>query len=180
VKGEKTLTYIISQCYICGKVLDSKKELKDHTDKNHRIMDHHTEITPTTAERIVDNILSSPNSKGVLGVSLIDSKGNTLSAKSTDSFRKSFALVFRDGDVNSKYGGALAVATLSVVNQVRDIFGEPQAIITVHKDCKLMLIRLPSYDIMVGLVLERRADGDDGDKMVSTIERVVADTVYRS
>ena len=178
MKGENALTGIISQCYICRKILDSKKELKDHIDNNHRIMDHHMEVTPTTAERIADDILSSISIVGVLGVSLIDRKGNTLSAKSTDSFRKSFGLAFRDGDKNSKYGGALAIATLSVVNQVRDIFGEPQAIITVHKDCKLMLILLPSYNILVGLVLERRADVDDGE-MVSNIERLVAETINR-
>jgi hypothetical protein len=152
--------------------------LKDHRDKNHRIMDHHTEITPLTAERIVYGILSSTNSSGVLGVSLMDSKGNILSAKSRDSFRKSFGLAFRDGDKNSNYGGPLAIATLSLVNQVRDIFGEPQAVITVHKDCKLMLIHLPSYDIMIGLVLERRADGDD-EKLAKNIERLVADTVAK-
>jgi hypothetical protein len=176
MKGENALTYIISQCYICGKILGSKKELKDHIDENHRMTDHHKEINPNTAERIADDILSSTNLGGVIGVSLIDSKGNTLSAKSRDSFRKLFRLAFRDGDKNNNYGGALAIATLSVVNQVRDIFGEPQAIITVHKDCKLMLIPLPSYDILVGLVLERRADADDG-KMVSNIERLVADTI---
>lgn len=178
MKGEKALTYIISQCSVCGKILDSKKELKDHRDKNHRILDHHMEVTPFNAERIVDDILSSIINGGVLGVSLIDRKGNTLSAKSSDSFRKSFGLARRDGDKNSNYGGALAIATLSVVNQVRDIFGEPQAIITVHKGCKLMLIPLPSYNILVGLVLERQADADD-DKIASDIERLVADTIYR-
>ena len=178
MKRGKALTYIISQCYICGKILDSKRELKGHIDKNHRMMDHHMEVTPATAERIVDDILSSINVGGVLGVSLIDRKGNTLSAKSRDSFRKSFGLAYRERYGNSNYGGSLAIATLSVINQVRDIFGEPQAIITVHKDCKLMLIPLPSYDMLVGLVLERRVDADDG-KIVSNIERLVADTIYR-
>ena len=27
----------ISRCNVCGKFLDSKRELKDHIDKNHRI-----------------------------------------------------------------------------------------------------------------------------------------------
>jgi hypothetical protein len=39
-----------------------------------------------------------------------------------------------------------------------------------------MLLPLPSYDILVGLVLERWADADD-DKMANNIERLVADTV---
>jgi hypothetical protein len=27
----------ISRCHICGEFFDSKKELKDHKDRNHRI-----------------------------------------------------------------------------------------------------------------------------------------------
>jgi hypothetical protein len=174
------MTYIISKCYVCGKILDSKRQLKDHMNENHRITDHYMEVNSSAAERIVDDILSSSiNDGGILGVSVIDRKGNILSAKSTESFKEVFEVARRGGDNNSNnnnYGGTLAIATLSVVNQVRDIFGEPQAIITVHKDCKLMLLPLPSYDILVGLVLERCADADD-DNMANNIERLVADTV---
>ena len=31
------MTGIISRCNICGQFLDSKKELRKHKDKNHRI-----------------------------------------------------------------------------------------------------------------------------------------------
>jgi hypothetical protein len=30
---------VISRCNICGQFSDSKKELKEHKDKNHRITD---------------------------------------------------------------------------------------------------------------------------------------------
>jgi hypothetical protein len=33
------MTCKISQCVICGNFFDSKKNLKDHKDKNHRITD---------------------------------------------------------------------------------------------------------------------------------------------
>jgi hypothetical protein len=33
------MTGKISQCIICGNFFDSKKNLKDHKDKNHRITD---------------------------------------------------------------------------------------------------------------------------------------------
>jgi hypothetical protein len=33
------MTSKISQCIICGNFFDSKKNLKDHKDKNHRITD---------------------------------------------------------------------------------------------------------------------------------------------
>ena len=46
----------------------------------------------------------------------------------------------------------------------------------VHKNCKLILLDLPPYDQLVGLVLERWADADD-DRIASNIERLIADTV---
>ncbi len=130
-------------------------------------------VTHGAAERMVDHILYSINNDGrILSVAIIDAKGNILSAKSTPSFEEKYGIA-RDGD---GYGGALAIAALSVVNQVKVSFGEPQAIISVHKDCKLMLLILPAYDLLVGIVLERWADADD-DKMTNNIERAVADTV---
>ena len=77
-----------------------------------------------------------------------------------------------------EYGATLAIATLNVVNEVRDIFGEPQAIITIHNDCKLTLLPMPSFDILVGLVVERSVNVED-DKIVNKIERIVADTLVK-
>jgi hypothetical protein len=36
-RGKEKMTTITSRCIICGKFFDSKKELKHHKDKNHRI-----------------------------------------------------------------------------------------------------------------------------------------------
>ena len=63
-----------------------------------------------------------------------------------------------------------------MVNQIKVNFGEPQSIITHHKNCKLIVLNLPLYDLLVGLVLERWADADD-DRIASNIERLIADTV---
>ena len=73
----------------------------------------------------------------------------------------------------AEYGATLAIATLNVVNEARDIFGEPQAIITIHNDCKLTLVSMPSFDILVGLVVERSVNVED-DKIANKIERIVA------
>jgi hypothetical protein len=129
--------------------------------------------TSSEAEKIVDGILTSDDK--ILAVSIIDKKrGNILAAKSRQSFKDAFR-VTSDGD---KYGGTLAIATLSVVNEVRDIFGEPQAIITIHKGCKLMLLSMPSHDILVGLVVQRSVDAYD-DNIANKIERLVADTLVK-
>jgi len=127
-------------------------------------------ITSSTAEKISDDILST--NEEILALSIMDMRGNILAAKSKDSFKKAFG-VTRDGD---KYGGTLAVAALAVANEVKDVIGEAQAIITIHENCKLMLLPIPSYEILLGFVLQRSANAEDHN-MANKIERLLADTL---
>jgi hypothetical protein len=106
-------------------------------------------ITSSDAETISDDILSS--SEEILGISIMDMSGNILSANSKGSFKEAFT-VSQD---RAKYGGTLAVAALTVVNKTRNVFGPPKAIITIHEDCKLMLLPVPPCQLLVGLVLQR-------------------------
>src|SRR5215213_9743332 len=80
--------------------------------------------TSSTAERIVEEILSSDES--ILSVTVTDWRGDMLAAKSRESFRERFRVSSR---VGTRYSGSLAIATLSLVNEVKDVFGEVQAII---------------------------------------------------
>ena len=136
---------------------------------NHRISDHIT-VNAGAAQRIVRDILSS--NKEILSVAVIDKAGQIIAGDSSASFRERFEI----GDLagSTSYGGTLAIATLSVVNQAKGAFGEPEAIITIHKTCKLMLVPMLSYDTLIGLVFERPANVDY-DKLVNKIERLVAD-----
>jgi hypothetical protein len=109
------------------------------------------------AQRASDNILSLYDS--ILAVSIMDMRGNILTANSKQSFKDTFG-VTRDGE---EYGGTLAFTILSLVNQVRDVFGDAQAIITIHKNCKLMLLPMSSYEILVGLVIHSSANAEDGE-----------------
>jgi hypothetical protein len=127
-------------------------------------------ISSSTAERISDEILSTNDE--IPAVSIMDMRGNILAAKSKESFKKAFG-VTRYGD---KYGGTLAVAALAVANEVKDVFGEAQAIITIYKNCKLMLLPVPSYEILLGLVLQRSVNAEDHN-IANKIERLLADTV---
>jgi hypothetical protein len=72
--------------------------------------------------------------------------------------------------------GTLAVTILSVVNEVRDVFGQAEAIITVHKGCKLILLPLLSYHLLVGLAVERGTETDD-DKVARYIKGLLADAI---
>jgi hypothetical protein len=63
----------------------------------------------------------------------MDRKRNILEAKSKSkqSFKETFGLVL-DGE---KYAGILAIATLSLVNEVKDIVGSPPTIVTTKILC---------------------------------------------
>jgi hypothetical protein len=122
-------------------------------------------VTSSAAERIADDVLSSNDE--ILALSIMDMKGNILAAKSKEAFKKAFRVT---GD-EDKYGAALAAGIFSLVNEVKEMFGEPQAISTIHKNCKLMLLPIPSYQILVGLVLQRDYN------IASKIEKLFADAV---
>jgi hypothetical protein len=112
-------------------------------------------VSSRVAERIVDDILSTNDE--ILAISIIDKKGNILAAKSKESFKKAFG-VAEDGD---RYGATLAIGILSLVNEVKDVVGEAQAIITIHRNCKMMLLPIPRHEILAGFVLQPSVNAED-------------------
>jgi hypothetical protein len=133
-------------------------------------------MVPTTskAEKIVDAILSS-NDK-ILLVSIRGWSGNILAVKSRDSFRERFSGA--SSLVGTKYSGSLTIATLGLINEVKDVFGEAQAIITIYEKCKVMLLPMPSYQIFVGITVERSPDMEEKEEsynIAKKIERLVAE-----
>jgi hypothetical protein len=129
-------------------------------------------VTSGDAETISDDILSSNDE--IVGISIMDMRGNILAANSKESFKEAFA-VSRD---RAKYGGTLAVAALAVVNETRNIFGAAKAIITIHEKCKLMLVPVPAHQLLIGLVLQRSVNTED--KIANKVERLVAHTLDHS
>jgi hypothetical protein len=63
-----------------------------------------------------------------------------------------------------------------VVNEVKDVFGEAQAIITIYEACKVMLLPMPSYEVIVGLAVERSVVTEDYS-LANKIERILAETI---
>ena len=124
--------------------------------------------TAVDAERMASDILYKNNE--MLGILIMDMRGNILASNSTESFRKAFGPIPKKKE---EYGPSLAIAMLALTNQVKEPFGEPQALVTVFKHCKAMLIPSPTDQIMLGLVLERSANVEgfliDGDKGVETL-----------
>jgi hypothetical protein len=130
-------------------------------------------VTSNDAERIAGDVLSIHDE--IVGISIMDKKGNILAANSKESFKEAFEV----NEDREKYGATLAIGILSLVNEVKDMFGEAQAIITVHENCKLMLLPLPSFQLLVRLVFQRSVNAED-HKIVSEIEILVADALNHS
>jgi hypothetical protein len=130
-------------------------------------------VTSSDAERIAGDVLSIHDE--ILGISIMDKKGNILAANSKESFKEAFGVA----EDREKYGATLAIGVLTLVNEQKDIFGEVQAIITVHENCKLMLLPVPSFQLLVGLVFQRSVNAED-HKIVSEIEILVADALNHS
>ena len=130
-------------------------------------------INSSVAQRIAYDILSINDE--ILAISIMDMKGNTLAATSKDSFKKAFG-VTRNGD---KYGGTLAVAALAVANEVKDVFKEAQAIISIHESCKMLLLPIPSHEILIGFVLSRSVNAEGYD-FANKIERLLVDAIDSS
>ena len=125
------------------------------------------------AEKIVDSILSS-NDK-ILLVSIRDWNGNILAVKYRESFTKRF--FGASGLIGTTYSGSLIISTLSLVNEAEDVFGEAQAIITIYKGLKVMLLPIPSYQVIVGLAVERSAANKEEQEVhniTKEVERLMA------
>ena len=130
---------------------------------------------PIKAEKIVDAVLSS-NDK-ILLVSIRNWNGNILAVKSRDSFRERFMGI--ESLIGSTYSGSLTVATLGLVNEVKDVFGEARTIITFYDKCKVIMLPMPSYNIIVGLTVERsppeiEEEKEESYSIANKVEKLVA------
>jgi hypothetical protein len=130
-------------------------------------------VTSSVAQRIAYDILSTNDE--ILAISIMDTRGNILAAISKESFKETFG-VTRDGD---KYGGSLAVAALAVANEVKDVVGEAQALITIYKNCKMILLPIPSHEILVGFVLQLSVNAEDYN-IAHKIETLLAGAIGSS
>jgi hypothetical protein len=130
-------------------------------------------VTSSDAERIAGDVLSMHEE--ILSISIMDKKGNILAANSKESFKEAFG----EAEDREKYTATLAIGILTLVNELKDMFGGAKAIITVHENCKLMLLPVPSFQLLVGLVFQGGVNAED-HKIFSEIEILVADALNHS
>jgi hypothetical protein len=129
-------------------------------------------LDPRVAEVLVNNILS--RNDRILSTSIIDMKGNILATKSKEDFKETVGVTQK----GEKYGVTLVATVLGLLQLARNIIQEAKAVITIHENGKLMLLPLPSLQILVGLVLQRSVNAEDYE-FANNIERMVVDTLWR-
>jgi len=88
-------------------------------------------------------------------VSIMDMQGNTLSSTSKESFYTAKYDVTKD--IHDIAGG-FAIVILGMVQRMDKSFGSTEAIVSFHKKCKLMLVPIPSHQILIGLVIYRSSN----------------------
>ena len=128
-------------------------------------------LDPQVAKVVVDNILSSNDE--ILSLSIIDMKGNILATKSKEYFKEVLG-VTRNGD---KYGVTLVAAVFGLIHLARNVMEEAKAVTTIHENCKLMLLPLPSLQILVGLILQRPVNAEDYN-IANKIEKLLVDMLW--
>jgi len=121
--------------------------------------------------RISDDILSLDD--GILSVSVMDIRSGTILAACSKGVFKSRFSITEDERKNS---GTWAIVILGLVIEARNIFGDTKAIISVHKECKLMLI--PLHPLLIGLVVQRSTNVED--YILNKIETLFANDLCTS
>ena len=119
------------------------------------VLNNQVRFSTEVSKNIAYKILAMKDD--ILSVSIIDTKGNILATASKYAFKEDFGIA-SEGD---SYGGSLAIAALAVANKVKDVAGEAQALITIYKRCKMMLLPIRSYEVLVGFVLRLTANIED-------------------
>jgi hypothetical protein len=127
---------------------------------------------PHVAKTVVDGILSSNDE--ILSISIIDMKGNILATKSKEYFKEALG-VSQNGD---KYGVSLVAAVFGLIRLAKNVTEEAKAVTTIHENYKLMLLPLPSFQILVGLILQHSVNAEDY-KIANKIERLMVDMLWR-
>jgi hypothetical protein len=110
-------------------------------------------VLPNNLSKISKQILSIDDT--IDAVSIMDMQGNTLSSTSKESFYTTKYDVTQDiHDI----AGDFAIVILGMVQRMDKSFGSTEAVISFHKKCKLMLVPIPSHQILIGLVIYRSSN----------------------
>jgi len=91
-------------------------------------------------------------------VSIMDMRGNMLSSASSKNsfFNKKYEIT---KDIKNT-AGSWAIVIFGMVQRIDRAFGQTEAVVSLHKKSKLMLVPILSRDILICLVMHRSSNED--------------------
>ena len=110
-------------------------------------------VLPNNLSKISKQILSIDDT--IDAVSIMDMQGNTLSSTSKEPF---YTTKYHVSNEINDIAGDFAIVILGMVQRMDKSFGITEAVVSFHKKCKLMLVPIPSHQILIGLVIYRSSN----------------------
>lgn len=110
-------------------------------------------ILPDSIDKMAKDILSIDDS--IDAVSIMDRQGNTLSSASKESLYRIKYQITKD---IKNMAGTWAIVILGMTQRMDQIFGRTEAIVSLHKKSKLMLVPISSLQLLIGLVVYRSSN----------------------
>jgi hypothetical protein len=89
--------------------------------------------------------------------SIMDMKGNTLSSASKESLHSTKYEITRD---IKNMAGSWAIVVLGMTQIMDQAFGSTEAIVSLHKKSKLILVPVSSHQLLIGLVVYRSSNDE--------------------
>jgi hypothetical protein len=110
-------------------------------------------IRPNNHTKMTKDILSMDHA--IDAVSIMDMRGNTLSSASKDSLYSTKYQITKD---IKNMAGSWAIVVLGMTQRMDQSFGSTEAIVSLHKKSKLVLVPVPSHQVLIGLVVYRSSN----------------------
>ncbi|HKR57441.1 MAG TPA: hypothetical protein VJR67_01070 [Candidatus Nitrosopolaris sp.] len=110
-------------------------------------------VLPNNFAKMAKDVLSIDDS--IDAVSIMDRRGNTLSSVSKGSL---YSVKYRITEDVKNMAGAWAIVILGMTQRMDQIFGRSEAVVSLHKRSKLMLVPVSSHQLLIGLVVYRSSN----------------------
>lgn len=110
-------------------------------------------IVPNSIAQMAEDILSIDDS--IDAVSIMDMKGNTLASASKESLYGTKYQISKD---IKDMGGDWAIVVLGMTQRMDQSFGSTEAIVSLHKKSKLIVVPISSHRLLIGLVVFRSSN----------------------
>jgi hypothetical protein len=110
-------------------------------------------ILPNSLAKMTKDILSIDDA--IEAVSIMNMKGNTLASASKESL---YSTKYQITKEIKNMAGDWAIVILGMTQRMDQSFGSTEAIVSLHKKSKLILVPISSHQVLIGLVVYRSSN----------------------